>query len=625
MTKSRILDAISKPSDIHCLSVDELEILCREIRSQIIETTSRNGGHLAASLGAVELIVAAHSVLSVPKDKLLFDVGHQAYAHMLLCGRAEKFDTLRKFEGFSGFPRPALSEFDSNVSGHASDSLSVAAGYAFTNRLNKSDSKVACIIGDASIEGGMALEALSYIGAKQLPVVIILNDNGMSISENVGAITRNLGAMRANSKYIKSRETLQRGMEATGKVGKHVLEAGKRCKVAFKHLLFPHSIIFEEMGILCTPAINGHDLDLMRNMIEIATEVDGPVLIHAITKKGKGYKPAEDNPEKFHGVGPFNLATGKLIKKKPESWTDVFGKKLTEIGKKNDSVVAITAAMEGGCGLKRFRDAFPDRFIDVGICEENAVGMASGLSYSGKLPVVCIYSSFLQRGFDQMIIGTCLEKRHVIYAIDRAGIVGADGPTHHGLFDISYLRSMPNMTILTPSDKQELEACLEAAVEMEGPVAIRYPRGDASYVFDRDDNAITNIKNCKARVLKKGKDVAILAFGKMVKNAIEVAKILDEESVSCKVVDMRVAKPLDEKAIFKAADTKLIVTLEDGIIQGGAGEAISSILASIDNSGKCINLGVDNQFVLHGTDVELFNHLGLDAESIARTILDKLS
>lgn len=622
MSEKRILDAISKPSDIHCLNVEELQILSSEIREQIIKTTSNNGGHLAASLGAVELIVAAHSVLDVPEDKLLFDVGHQAYAHMLLCGRAERFDTLRKLEGFSGFPRPELSIYDSNVSGHASDSLSVAAGYATANRLNGSDSKVACIIGDASIEGGMAIEALSYIGAKQLPVVIILNDNGMSIAENVGAITRNLGVMRADSRYIKSRETLQRGMEATGKVGKFVVQAGKRCKDAFKHMLFPHSIIFEEMGILCTPAINGHDVGLMQDLIRIATEVDGPVLIHAITTKGKGYAPAQNNPEKFHGVGPFDLETGEVKKKRCETWTQVFGGKLTELGESNDSLVAITAAMEGGCGLKKFRDAYPSRFIDVGICEENAVGIASGLSYAGKTPVVCIYSSFLQRAYDQMMIDTCLENRHVIYAIDRAGLVGADGPSHHGLFDIAYLRTMPNMTIFCPSDKSELEAGLKASIEIDGPVAIRYPRGSVIENLSEDKTSLVDIKKFKSRKLKDGSDVAILAFGKMVKPALMASEELEKHNVSCKVIDMRFAKPIDEEAVKDACKAKLIVTIEDGILQGGAGEAVSAVVAAkAKKKPKCINLGIDNKFVLHGTDEELFAQLGLDTESIVSIIL----
>ena len=626
MSGNRILDAISKPSDIHCLTDEELEILCAEIRAQIIETTSKNGGHVAASLGAIELIVAAHSVLNVPEDKLLFDVGHQAYAHMLLCGRAEKFDTLRKLKGFSGFPRPELSEFDSNVTGHASDSLSVAAGYASAFKMSGSKAKVACLIGDASIEGGMALEALSYIGAKQLPVIIILNDNGMSISENVGAITRNLGVMRANSRYIKSRDTLQRGMEATGKVGKFAVDFGKRCKDAFKHILFPHSIIFEEMGILCTPAINGHDLGLLREIIKIASDFNGPVLIHAITTKGKGFNPAQVDPEKFHGVGGFDLVTGEVKKVKAESWTDVFGKKLTKLADDNDDIVAITAAMEGGCGLKKFKDAHESRFIDVGICEENAVGMASGLSFGGKTPVVCIYSTFLQRSYDQIMIGTCLENRHVIYAVDRAGIVGADGPSHHGLFDIAYMRTMPNMKIICPSDKAELEIALEIAIGLDGPVAIRYPRGEVIEALSDEVSNALDIKNCKARTLRDGRDVAILAFGKMVSVALGASEILVKQNVSCKVVDMRFAKPIDEEAVREAIKAKLIVTIEDGILQGGAGEAVSTIVSNFgEEAPKCINLGIDNKFVLHGTDTELFEQLGLDEQSIASTILDNIS
>ena len=625
---NRILDAITKPTDTHCLNVEQLQILCGEIRAQIIETTHTTGGHVASSLGAVELIVAAHSVLNVPYDKLLFDVGHQSYTHMLLCGRCDCFDTLRQYGGFSGFPRPALSKYDSSVSGHASDSISVAAGYALASRIEGKKRSVACIIGDASIEGGMALEALSYIGANQLPVVVILNDNGMSISNNVGAITRNLGLMRTSKRYRTSKDSLQHRIENKGPVGKIALDLGTRTKDAFKHMLFPHEIIFEEMGFLCTPAINGNNIAEVRETLLAALKTGGPVLIHATTKKGLGYKPAEDDPEKFHGIGAFDIKTGQTTKKKKPYWTDVFGKKIAELAEKNENIVAITAAMEGGCGLKEFHSRFEDRFVDVGICEENAVGIASGLSYSGKLPIVCIYSTFLQRAYDQMLIDVCLESRHCVFAIDRAGIVGADGPTHHGLFDIAFLRSMPNMTVITPSDARELEAALESAVKMDGPVAIRYPRGEVGEALSDQDYVLKlgEFSDKKSRTLIEGEDVAILAFGKMVRVALSVAKTLESEGVSARVVDMRFAKPIDELAVKSALSTKLIATIEDGILQGGAGEAVSSLVAGQDKKKKpkVINFAFDNKFVLHGSDEELYEGEGLSPKAISVSILESL-
>lgn len=617
----RIIDCVTKPSDIQALDVEELEILADEIRKEIIEVTSENGGHIAASLGAVELILAAHSKLNVPKDKLIFDVGHQSYAHMLLCGQPRNFRTLRQFGGFPGFPRPSISEYDCNVAGHASDSLSVAAGYALANKMNGTDSRILTIIGDAAIEGGMALEALNYIGSNQLKMTIILNDNAMAISATVGAITRHLGTVRTTKHYRDARVAMKQRLEEQGIFGQRAADFVSRAKASFKALLFPHAMMFEKMGIVCTPPIDGNNITEVRDMLDIVKDVDGPVLIHAITKKGKGYEPAESDPEGFHGVGKFEIPTGKPLARISTKWTDVFSDELVKCAKKKDNIVALTAAMEGGCGLKEFRKLFPKRFIDVGIAEENAVGIASGLAYSGKIPVVCIYSTFLQRAFDQMMIDVCLENKHVVFAIDRAGLVGDDGPTHHGEFDLSYLRTMPNMTVMTPSDETELRLAINKAIEMSGPVAIRYPRGTCPH-FDAEH---TEYRVGKSRPLKKGSDVSILSFGKMTKIAVDASKLIEKEGHSCEVVDMRFAKPLDLTAIKIASNAKVVATIEDGILQGGAGEAVACEIAK-DKQASCdvINFAIDNSFVEHGTVEELFASIGLDPASVATRILKSL-
>ena len=611
----RILDEITKPSDIHCLTVEELEILAREIREEIISVTSTNGGHIAPSLGAVDLILAAHSVLDVPHDKLIFDVGHQAYAHMLLCDH-NNFASLRQFEGMPGFPRPQVSKYNSNVAGHASDSLSIAAGYAIAN----DDSKIVTIIGDAAIEGGMALEALNYIGSNQLKMTIILNDNAMAISPSVGAITRHLSNVRSSRNYRDARLAMKERLQERGEIGKRAASVVSRTKASFKTLLMPQAMMFEKMGIMCTPPIDGNNIAEVQDMLNIVKDVDGPVLIHAITTKGKGYAPAEFDPEGFHGVGKFDIATGEPICRVSTKWTDVFGDELVKIAKNDERIFALTAAMEGGCGLKKFHKKFPERFIDVGIAEENAVGIASGLAYSEKLPVVCIYSTFLQRAIDQMMTDVCLENKHVIFAIDRAGLVGDDGPTHHGEFDLAFLRMMPNMTVLTPSDETELRQALRFAVEAEGPIAIRYPRGECPH-YNAEHPAY---ELGKSRVVKKGKDVAILSFGRMTKVAVDASKLIEEKGYTCKVVDMRFAKPLDVKQLKKVAKCKVIATIEDGILQGGAGEGSSLTLSNIGYGGKVINFAIDNMFVEHGTCDELFTSLGLNCEQVASKILNSL-
>ncbi len=607
------------------LTEDELVILAREIREQIVATTSRTGGHVASSLGAVEIILAAHSLLDTPKDKLIFDVGHQAYAHKLVTGRRERFDELRTFKGLSGFTNPAESPYDVHPSGHASDSLSVATGLAKARVLKGTDEKVVAVIGDAALSGGMAFEALNYMGQEQLPLVVILNDNEMSISRNVGALMRHLGNMRATSQYRDAREALQDRLESSGPLGVAMAQFGKNVKESMKQFVIPHSMIFEQLGIVCTAPIDGHDIHELRETLSLVLSMDAPVLMHVVTKKGAGYEFARRDPERFHGVGPYDIATGRSVGSGPkkQSYTDVFGASLLREAQADEDVVAITAAMEGGTGLKPFAQMFPDRFIDVGIAEEQALGMASGLAVGGKKPVVAIYSTFMQRAIDQMITNISLPDFNVVFAIDRAGVVGEDGPTHHGMFDIAYTRMIPHMRVLAPSDEAELVHALHTALALGGPFAVRYPRGAGEGVEVPEVAEV--LAEGVSREVRAGDDVAILAFGRMVARARAAADILAEHGIDARVVDMRWVKPLDRRAIERAAETKLVVTVEEGIVSGGAGEGVLDVLAELGALTPSLVLGVADRFVSQGKVDLLLRELGLDAEGIASAIERKLA
>lgn len=624
MNPHSILTSIESPKDLHVLTEEELTILAGEIRSQIIETTSETGGHVASSLGAVEIILAAHSLLDCPKDKIVFDVGHQSYAHKLVTGRLSRFDTLRQFGGISGFPRPNESPFDAHPSGHASDSLSVASGYAKAKQLAGTDERIVAVIGDAALAGGMAFEALNYIGSQQLPMVIILNDNEMSISKNVGALMKHLGNLRATHGYRDTREYLQERLENSGAVGNAIVEFGKRMKDSTKHMFIPHAMIYEQLGIVCTAPIDGHDIHELRETLRLVMDMDAPVLMHVITKKGAGFEPAEREPERFHGVGPYDPETGAARPKSASAptYTEVFGKTLVEEAKVNPDIVAITAAMEGGTGLKKFHALFPDRFIDVGIAEEHAVGLASGLAAAGKHPVVALYSTFMQRAIDQMIVDVSLPDLDVMFAIDRAGLVGDDGPTHHGVFDLPYLRMVPNMKVIAPSDEAELAHAVHTALALHGPVAVRYPRGCAAGV---PLEPVRELEVGKSRVLKEGKDVSILAFGRIASSALAAAVSLAEHGVDAEVVDMRWVKPLDVEAISSAAKKKLVVTLEEGCVAGGAGEAVLDELSRMEASCETLVLGIPDRFIMQGATDLLLADIGLDPEGITRSILDKLA
>ena len=624
MDDKRILDALASPADLKLLDNEELAIVAREIREEIISVTSRTGGHVASSLGAVEIILAAHSVLDCPHDKLVFDVGHQAYAHKLVTGRLNAFGTLRAYGGISGFPKPDESPYDVHPSGHASDSLSVALGLAKARDLRGGTEKVVAVIGDAALSGGMAFEALNHIGQAQTPLVIILNDNEMSISRNVGALMKHLGQMRASTQYRQTRDSLQEKLEKSGAFGTALANFGRNVKESMKQFVIPRSMIFEQLGILCTAPIDGHDIGALRETLSTVLATDGPVLMHVVTKKGAGYEPASRNPERFHGVGPYDIATGETPKKAAgaPTYTEAFGQALVREARRDPGIVAITAAMKDGTGLAPFAAEFPDRFIDAGIAEEHAVGMAAGLATGGKKPVVAIYSTFLQRAIDQIVIDNALPNLDVVFAIDRAGIVGEDGPTHHGMFDLVYTRMIPHMRVLAPSNEAELAGALHTALTLGGPFAIRYPRGAAEGVAVPEEPAL--FEPGRANVVREGDDVAILAFGRMVSRALGAADVLAREGVQARVVDMRWAKPLDAQAIAEAARTKLVVTVEGGVLSGGVGEGVLAELARMGSTTPALTLGIRDAFVAQGKADLLLRDLGLDAEGIAAAIRGRL-
>lgn len=624
MDTPRILDAIESPADLKVLTNEELAILAHEIREEIVATTAVTGGHVASSLGAVDIIVALESLLDMPRDRVVFDVGHQAYAHKLLTGRRDAFKTLRTYGGISGFTKPTESPYDVHFSGHASDSLSIATGLAKARQLKGTGEKVVALIGDASLAGGMAFEALNYMGNEQLPLVIILNDNEMSISRNVGALMKHLGNIRASNHYREAREGLQEAMETGGPVARGLLSLGKNMKESFKQMVIPHSMIFESLGIVCTHPIDGHDIAELRDILSLVLEMDGPALVHVVTRKGEGYEPARQDPERFHGTGPYDIATGHALKKpgRAPSYTEVFGAALADEAMRDEDVVAITAAMTGGTGLKDFAAEFPERFVDVGIAEEQAVGMAAGLAAGGKKPVAALYSTFMQRAVDQMIIDCALSNANVVFALDRAGLVGDDGPTHHGVFDMVYMRMVPNMRVLAPSDEAELVHALHTALALPGPVALRYPRGEGAGALLPDAPHFLEVG--ASRVVREGADVAILAFGRMVGHARDAAELLAEDGVEARVVDMCWVKPLDEDAIAAAAATRLVVTVEEGVVAGGAGEGVLEVLARKRATVAAVTLGIPDEFVAQGPVSQLFADLGLDGAGIANAVREAL-
>lgn len=619
MAENNLLAKINSPADVKKLSDEQLKQLAAEIRQLLIEVISHTGGHLAPNLGVVELTLALHKVFNTPQDKLVFDVGHQAYIHKIITGRREQFPTLRQYGGLSGFPKRSESEHDAFGTGHSSTSISAALGMAVARDLQGEDYNVVAIIGDGSMTGGMAFEALNNAGTLHKKMVVVLNDNEMSISKNVGAMSDYLYHLRTGETYNKIKNDIE-GWLKNMEFGTDVLKAIRRLKGSVKYLMVPTSI-FEELGFTYLGPVDGHDIHGLIEVLQAAKKIDGPVMVHVLTKKGKGYKPAEESPNKFHGTGPFEIATGKKITNPaaPISYTEVFGKTITELADSDKKIVGLTAAMPDGTGLNIFAQAHPDRFFDVGIAEQHAVTAAAGMAAAGMKPVTAIYSTFMQRAYDSILHDICMQKLHVTMCLDRAGLVGDDGYTHHGVFDYAYLRSIPNMTIMAPKDENELRHMLKTALSFNGPISVRYPRGSGVGVDITEP--MHELPIGKAEVLREGKELCFWAIGSMVQSAVQAADKLKEQGIDAGVVNMRFAKPLDKELLIEHAKRYgKIVTLEEGVLAGGVGSEVLEILDDAGLLQQCavLRLGIPDEFVTHGDKKLLFRDLGLDTDAIVQ-------
>lgn len=618
----KILENICKANDIKKISPDMYKELAREIRACLIENVSKNGGHLASNLGVVELTIAIHLCLDFPKDKLVWDVGHQSYVHKILTGRWKELGTLRQYDGISGFPKMTESECDAFDTGHASTSISAALGYAFARQIQGTDNKVFAVIGDGSLTGGMAYEALNNANALKSNMVIILNDNNMSISKNVGGMSKYLTKLRTASQYKALKDNIEDALKKMPMIGESVIDKVKKSKSSLKHLMIP-GMFFEDMGITYIGPVDGHNIQELVSTFNDAMRVNKPVLIHVKTVKGKGYKLAEDNPSFFHGVDPFNRRTGELLKKKEQgtrSYTEIFGNAVCNIAKDNDKVVCICAAMPLGTGLVEFAEEYRDRFFDVGIAEEHAVTFASALAAGGMVPVVAIYSTFLQRAYDQILHDVCESGQHVVFAVDRGGIVGNDGETHQGIFDISYLSSIPGLMVMAPKNGKELEDMLEYAInQYDGPVAIRYPRGSAYEGMEEYDS---EIEAGKAEVIYKEEKVLMLALGSMVSAGKEVHDILKNDGIPSSLVNMRFAKPVDTGLIDEMLESHdIIVTMEENSISGGVSQHIAAYMQWKGYIGKkCISAALPDKYIEHGAPELLKDIYGLMPDKIADKI-----
>ena len=619
------LQQIKSPDDIRQLKIPELKVLAQEIREELIQVVSENGGHLAPNLGVVELTLALHMVFHTPEDKIIWDVGHQSYVHKLLTGRYEQFHTVRTLNGLSGFPKRSESVHDAFGAGHSSTSISAAVGFAKARDLRGDNNNVIAVIGDGAMTGGMAFEALENAGQMGSNLIVILNDNEMSIDPNVGAMAEYLSRARSNPAYTKSKEDVEELLKKIPGIGDKMFKAADRLKDSLKYLLVP-GVLFEEFGFKYYGPVNGHDLSALMAVLENVKGMDRPVLIHVETKKGKGYAPAEKNPDLFHGVSPFHIHTGELKKKSVlPSYTSVFGKTLTQLGAQDNRIVGITAAMGKGTGINIFQEQFPDRTIDVGIAEEHAVTMAAAMALDGYKPVVAIYSTFLQRAYDQVMHDVALQNAPVVFCLDRAGLVGDDGPTHHGIFDISYLRHIPNMVCMAPKDENELRHMLYSALSYDCPVAVRYPRGEGLGV--PMDEALQILPLGKAEVLQEGSRITLLALGSMVHIAQEAAaRISEETGITPTVINARFAKPLDAETILRyAAQDTLLVTLEEHAVTGGFGSAVLELFNQHGlDTRNVITIGIADSFVQHGNTARLKEMQGLDTDSIVTKIKERL-
>ncbi len=624
-----LLERIHKPNDVKQLSESELPLLAEEIRQFLIDSLSNTGGHLASNLGVIELTIALHRVCNLPKDKIVWDVGHQAYTHKILTGRKEGFETLRTYGGMSGFPKRAESDCDVFDTGHSSTSISAGLGLAWARELTGEDYRVFAVIGDGSLTGGEAYEALNNASALKKNFVIILNDNEMSISENVGGMPASLARIRTSKGYMSLKEGVLTSLEKLPGFGSVLIDRIRRTKSGIKQLVVP-GMLFEEMGIVYLGPVDGSDIGAMTKIFSEAASYQGPVIVHVITKKGNGYLPAERHPARFHGTGPYDVKTGLPKNPVATSYTDVFATVMCKLGERNPKVVAVTAAMEDGTGLHRFHNRFPERFFDVGIAEQHAVSFAAALATQGLVPVVALYSSFLQRAYDQVLIDVCMQKLPVVLAVDRAGLVGADGETHQGVFDLSFLTSIPGMTVLAPKNKWELSDMMKYAVAAGMPVAVRYPRGEAGSRFKE---LRAPVETGKSELLSHkegtGRKVLFFALGSMTETAADAAALLAEQEETAHwdltVVNARFAAPFDKDCLRAHFDADLVVTLEDNVHAGGFGEHVAAWLMEEGFGGQVLPIAVEDRFIPHGSPARLKEILGMDAQSVAQAVSEKLS
>ena len=617
-----LLEKINRPNDIKNITKDNYALLAGEIREFLIEKISASGGHLASNLGVVELTMALHLVLDLPKDKIIWDVGHQAYTHKILTGRKSEFDTLRSYGGLSGFPKRRESECDAFDTGHSSTSISAGLGIVTANYLQGKDDTVVSVIGDGALTGGLAFEALNNASRLKRNYIIVLNDNEMSISENVGGMSKYLSGIRTGHVYNDMKSGVTKTLNSIPLVGEKLVHQISKTKSSIKQLVIP-GMLFENMDITYLGPVDGHNIPQMIRVFKEAKKLNHAVLVHVITKKGKGYEFAERKPSKYHGIDAFDKSTGEVVNKKTAStYTDIFSKALCRMAENNDKIVAITAAMSDGTGLKRFKATYPDRFFDVGIAEEHAVTFAAGLASAGLKPYVAIYSSFLQRAYDQIMHDVCIQNLPVVFAIDRAGIVGNDGETHQGIYDISFLRTIPNLSIFAPKNGYEFVDILKYSTYFNGPIAIRYPRGKASEILKEFREPI---KYGKSEIIYKGKDVALVSCGSMMEVALQAKEELQKHNINCSVVNARFLKPIDEECIEKLTkDHNIIVTLEENVLTGGYGEAVLRFVNSCGLNAKVINIGIPNMYLEHGNVDVLKKEVGLTAENVVNRVLEEL-
>ena len=614
-----ILDSIQKENDIQKIDKKDLPQLAQEIRAFLIEKISENGGHLGSNLGVVELTMAMHLSFHLPEDKMIWDVGHQSYTHKILTGRRDGFDTLRKYGGMSGFPKRKESACDAFDTGHSSTSISAGLGYAMASQLKEDNNYVVSVIGDGALTGGMAWEALNNASRLKRNFIIVLNDNNMSIAENVGGFSEYLNQVRTRERYQNLKAGVENTLSRLPGRGEQLIRGIRKTKNSIKQFFVP-GMLFEEMGLTYLGPYDGHDIDQLLRAFKEAKQVNGAVLLHVCTQKGQGYEPAMRHPARFHGAEPFVIETGLPKKKRIKAnYTDIFSTVMRKMGDREPDVVAVTAAMPDGTGLKRFHNMFPDRFFDVGIAEQHAVTFAAGLAAAGLKPVVAVYSSFLQRAYDQVIHDVCIQNLHVIFAIDRAGLVGSDGETHQGIFDLSYLSSIPNMTVMAPKNKWELSDMMKFAVRYDGPIALRYPRGEA---YDGLSRFRLPIEYGKWETIYDENEIALLAVGSMVKTAVEVRDRLRQMGYGCTLVNARVVKPLDQEAIRTLqAEHQLLVTMEENVKAGGFGEAVLEYLNEIKSQTRAMVIALPDDYVEHGNVDLLKQECGIDADSVVKKIV----